>query len=350
MDEDDLDFLVYDWRAPVASLYYDCLPGPAEYETPGGRIAGTMKGKRQYIIRNGSLLSMFDTGVTIGDELLQQVLGKQQADAQMKSIVATIQREQNEIIRNDRSPLLVVQGAAGSGKTSAALQRVAYLLYRYRGSLSADQIVLFSPNNLFNSYVSSVLPELGEKNMQQTTFQEYIEHRLGNTFVLEDPLEQMEYVLTSHAEPSYAARIEAMKFKASTAFLHLINHYVSCLERKGMVFQDIIFRGRVLIPAGRIEEQFYALDHTVAIPNRLALLTERLHSQLQEHEGRERSESWVEEEVELLGKEAYQWAYKELKKQEKYTEHTFDDFDSEQELLAKKVVQKHFKLVYRFVD
>ena len=110
--------------------------------------------------------------MTIGDELLQEVLGKQ-SDAQMRSIVATIQREQNRISANVRSRLLIVQGAAGSGKTSAALQRVAYLLYRFRGTLSADQIVLFSPNPMFNSYVSTVLPELGEENMQQTTFQDY---------------------------------------------------------------------------------------------------------------------------------------------------------------------------------
>src|SRR5690606_17944143 len=112
---------------------------------------------------------MFDTGETIGDELLQQVLG-QNADLKMKSIVATIQKEQNQVIRNDRAKLLVVRGAAGSGKTSAALQRVAYLLYKYRNQINADQIVLFSPNPIFNSYVSTVLPELGEENMQQTTF------------------------------------------------------------------------------------------------------------------------------------------------------------------------------------
>ena len=159
-------------------------------------IKGEMSLKRQFIIRDAQIRSMFDTGVTIGDELLQEVLGKQ-SDAQMKSIVATIQREQNRIIRNERARLLIVQGAAGSGKTSAALQRVAYLLYRYRGWLNADQIVLFSPNPMFNSYVATVLPELGEQNMQQTTYQQYLEHRLGQTFALEDPFSQMEYTLAA---------------------------------------------------------------------------------------------------------------------------------------------------------
>lgn len=160
-DEND-EFLVYDWRAPISSLYYDGTPGTVRYETPGGTVTGTLELKRQYIIRNGKIISLFDTGVTIGDELLQEVLGKH-ADAQMKSIVATIQKEQNRIIRSEGPRLLIVQGAAGSGKTSTALQRVAWLLYRYRGSLTADQIMLFSPNPMFNSYVSTVLPELGKR-------------------------------------------------------------------------------------------------------------------------------------------------------------------------------------------
>lgn len=153
------------------------MPGPASYKTPAGEMDGELTLKRQFSIRDGQIRFMFDTGVTIGDELLQAVLSRS-SDAQMKSIVATIQKEQNRIIRDDRSRMLIVQGAAGSGKTSAALQRVAYLLYKYRDRLRADQVVLFSPNPMFNSYVSTVLPELGEENMLHTTFQEYLERRL----------------------------------------------------------------------------------------------------------------------------------------------------------------------------
>src|SRR5690606_19689957 len=126
-------------------------------------ISGTLEEKWQYLIRDGKIVSMFDTGLTIGDNLLQEVLGRH-TDTHMRSIVATIQQEQNQIIRHDRGRLLIVEGAAGSGKTSAALQRIAYLLYTYRNHLRADQIILFSPNAMFNSYVSHVLPELGEEN------------------------------------------------------------------------------------------------------------------------------------------------------------------------------------------
>lgn len=142
MDEHDENFLIYDWRAPISSLYYDYSPGEAKYNTPEGTIEGEITLKRQFIIRNSEIKGMFDTGVTIGDEMLQEVLGNN-ASTQMKSIVATIQREQNEIIRNECSKILLVQGAAGSGKTSAALQRVAYLLYRYRGTLNSENIMLF---------------------------------------------------------------------------------------------------------------------------------------------------------------------------------------------------------------
>ena len=137
MDEKQENFLIYDWRAPISSLYYDYSPGYAKYETVEGSIEGSMLLKRQFITKNGRITSMFDTGVTIGDELLKEVLGNN-ASTHMKTIVATIQKEQNALIRNEKSRYLIVQGAAGSGKTSAALQRVAYLLYRHLHDLTAE--------------------------------------------------------------------------------------------------------------------------------------------------------------------------------------------------------------------
>ena len=211
-------------------------PVRLKYATPGGVIQGTLEKKWQYLIRGGVIQSMFDTSLTIGDEILQQVLGKG-TDKHMHNIVATIQQEQNRIIRHDRGRLLIVHGAAGSGKTSAALQRIAYLLYKYRDSLNADQIILFSPNSMFNSYVSNVLPELGEENMQQVTFQEYLNHRLSKEFQVENPYEQLEYVLTAANTPSYRSRVASIRFKASPVFLRRSNHtgsrwnYLECYSR-----------------------------------------------------------------------------------------------------------------------
>ncbi len=344
LDDDGIHFLVHDWRAPVSNMYYDYSPGYAKYEAPSGVISGEMTVKRQYMIRDACITSMFDTSVTIGDELLQEVLGKQ-SNSQMKSIVATIQREQNLIIRNVSSQLLVVQGAAGSGKTSAALQRVAYLLYRYRDTLRADQIVLFSPNQMFNSYVSTVLPELGEDNMEQTTFQEYLVHRLGETFVFEDPFSQMEFTLSAVDEAGYAERIEGIQFKASVEFMQLIDQYIAHLGREGMLFRDVTFRDEVLVSAERIKEKFYAYWSTLRLPNRMGMITEWLLQELKIKATEEMAKLWVEEEIELLDKEEYMWAFKELQKKKHFEGNTFDDDNSERSLLAQKVVDVYFKPV-----
>lgn len=271
VDNDGLSFLIYDWRSPIASLYYDYPPGRASYVTPADRIEGTMTLKRQFQIQNGHIRTMFDASEAIGDELLQQVLGKD-SDTQMKSIVATIQKEQNAIIRNDKSRMLIVQGAAGSGKTSAALQRVAYLLYKHRQTIKADQIVLFSPNPMFSSYISTVLPELGEENMQQATFQEHIDHLLGSSLRSEDPFDQMEYTLTAQGEPGYAARLQGIAYKTSEAFLKALQNYGKWLGREGMRFKDIWFRNRVLITAERMSAKMYEFDSSLPLFSRVVLL------------------------------------------------------------------------------
>ncbi len=367
-DTDGLSFLVYDWRTPIASLYYDYPPGKAAYETPGGRITGTMNLKRQYQIRDGHLQHMFDSSLTIGDELLQQVLGGG-ANAQMKSIVATIQKEQNAIIRNDRSKMLIVQGAAGSGKTSAALQRVAYLLYKHRERLTADQIVLFSPNPMFNSYVSTVLPELGEENMQQTTFQEYLEYWLGSTFRLEDPFDQIEYVLTGQQGPEYKARMNGIQYKASEAYLQALRRYSVWLEREGMRFVSIRFRDRVLISDEQIKAKFYSYDASIRLANRITLVQKWLLQELARLERVEQGADWVQEELNYLDGEQYAEVFSMLHKDrgvfdfaEKYArideivrnkprpdEGDFDFAEREEELLTRMIVKEQFQPLRRNV-
>lgn len=338
-DESGENFLIYDWRSPVASVYYDYPPGPAEYVTPGGPIRGILDAKWQYIIQGGVIQSMFDTSLTIGDEVLQQVLGKG-TNKHMRSIVATIQQEQNKIIRHDRGRLLIVQGAAGSGKTSVALQRIAYLLYKYRERIKADQIILFSPNAMFNSYVSRVLPELGEENMQQATFQEYLNHRLSREFHVEDPYEQLEYVLTGEKEPDYRARLAGIRFKASTGFFEIIKTYRQSLEKGGMLFKDMVFRGEPVVSAQQMAERFYGYDTSLRFHNRIEKLTEWLNQQLNEFAKKERRKPWVQEEIELLSNEEYQKAYTYLKKKRGYTEDTFDDYEREVQVLGQMIVGK----------
>lgn len=361
-DADGMTFLIYDWRTPIAGMYYDFQPGKAAFHAPGGEITGTIQLKRQYQIAEGRLLHAFDTGLTIGDELLQQVLGKG-ADSQMKSIVATIQKEQNAIIRDDKSRMVLVEGVAGSGKTSAALQRVAYLLYKHRERLKADQIVLFSPNPIFNSYVSQVLPELGEENMQQATFQEYLLHSLGTELSLEDPFDQIEYVLTGPLTDGYEARVAGMAYKASASFLQALQGYGHWLNREGMLFNSIRFRDRELIAAEEMRLQFYSYDPSIRLANRVVLLQEWLLRQLTLLERKERGAAWIGEELNYLEKEQYAASFGQLHKvkgvfdfAEQYeavhdaqqnktwgNEDDFDFADREEDILRQVVAMEHFK-------
>ena len=341
-DEESEEFLIYDWRAPISSLYYDFPPGPAKYSTPTGSVHGTLKRKRQFVIKKGKIESLFDTGVTIGDELLKTILGKQ-AEPHMKSIVATIQREQNQIIRDHQSKVVLVQGVAGSGKTSTAMQRIAYLLYRDRGRLHPDQMILFSPNSMFKSYISTVLPELGEENIQQTTFQEYLEEKLGKTFKIEDPFNQMEYLLGKDTKNDEIRR-KGILFKSSQAYLNLLEAYLALLAEKGMIFQDITFRGETYLSAKEIETYFYRLQDITKIPNRLEQTKAWLLSKVKEWEQVEQKKPWVEEEIDYLDEATYNRVERQLQKQKKDV-----DLKQVQKALAKVVVSKHFAPLKKWI-
>lgn len=354
-DSSGEDFLIYDWRAPVSSVYYDYQPGSATYATPGGRVRGILEKKWQYLIRGGVLESMFDTSLTIGDEILQKVLGKG-TDKQMHNIVATIQQEQNQIIRHDQGRLLIVHGAAGSGKTSAALQRIAYLLYKYRDSLNADQIILFSPNSMFSSYVSNVLPELGEENMQQVTFQEYLDHSLSKEFIVENPYEQLEYVLTAAHTLSYRSRLASIRFKASTRFVDAIQSYRHSLELSGMLFKDITFKGQPIITGQQISVRFYSHDTSLRFHNRLEKLKDWLIKKISEVQKVEWSKPWVQEEIELLSNDDYHKAHKYLAEKRGFERESIGDYEMEPEALARLIVHQKLKPVrkrvraFRFID
>lgn len=336
------EFLVYDWRAPVSSVYYEYQTGPAKYVTPGGEIKGNLEKKGQYLIRGGVLESMFDTSLTIGDEILQQVLGKG-TDKHMHNIVATIQQEQNRIIRHDRGRLLIVHGAAGSGKTSAALQRIAFLLYKYREVISADQIILFSPNSMFNSYVSNVLPELGEENMQQVTFQEYLNHRLSKEFQVENPYDQLEYVLTAKGTTSYRSRVGSIRFKASPTFFEVIQSYRKSLELTGMLFKDLNFRGKPIVTAQQIAERFYSYDTTLRFHNRLEKLKDWLIKKLKETKKTEMEKPWVLEKMELLSNDEYRKAQIYFAKKRGLRGESMTDYELQSEDLAQLIIQQKLK-------
>ncbi len=210
---------VYDWRSPIAGVFYRFLPGEAFYDAPGGRITGSLQRKRQYEIKNGILLSYFETDINIGDEILRRQLSEN-ASPRMKAIVETIQREQDAVIRNRDSDLLMIQGAAGSGKTSVALHRAAFLMYRgLERSLSAGSILILSPNGAFEEYISDVLPQLGEDNVATEVFEEL----MGSLLEGQSIQPQREFLEMALGEGSGGIRKKSIGFKTSEAFMEALD-------------------------------------------------------------------------------------------------------------------------------
>ncbi|WP_018664893.1 RNA polymerase recycling motor HelD [Heyndrickxia acidiproducens] len=342
--DDEGEYLVYDWRAPISSIYYDGVPGPVSYRAPDGIREGVMDLKRQFLIRRGKIEALFDTGVSIGDEMLQEILGAH-ANTHMKNIVATIQKEQNQIIRDVKSNLLFVQGAAGSGKTSVALQRIAYLLYRYRDSLDSEQIVLFSPNQLFNHYVAKVLPELGENNMRQTTFLEYAQSRVGKTLKVESLLDQMEASLRAEKEEAG----EMARIKGSLGFFRAIEAYAETLLKSGLLFRDIRFKGETIISKSDIAAMFYAYGESYSLPNRFQLVSKQLLKELERVAKEERKKPWVEEEIELLGQDAFLAAHQYAERKARKNRDDFSGSAYEKEFLARKIVNRRFSSIRKSI-
>ncbi|MDD7795371.1 RNA polymerase recycling motor HelD [Clostridium sp. 'White wine YQ'] len=272
---DDYDFLVYDWRAPISSMFYDYEIGKAKYECPEGTVEGELTLKRQYKINNGKIDYMFDSNITIDDEILQGMLSKN-TDSKMKAIVTTIQREQNKVIRNEEYKNLIVQGPAGSGKTSVALHRIAYLLYKHRDKITPQNIIIFSPNEIFNDYISNVLPELGEDNMCQTTFKEYMHNALGNDFKKEDYCEMMEYILGSKKEADYEERIINIKYKSSVEFVDTLKQYADYIDKMDRNFKDIILGDRLIISSEEVQELFFKDYIKLPLKRRLQKIKERI--------------------------------------------------------------------------
>ncbi|OSB19225.1 helicase [Clostridium sporogenes] len=272
---EDFDFIIYDWRAPISSMFYDYEIGNAYYKCPDGIINGKISMKRQYKINNGKIDYMFDSNIKIDDEVLQDILGKS-SDNKMKAIVTTIQREQNKAIRNEKYKNLIVQGPAGSGKTSVALHRIAYLLYKHRDIITAKNIVIFSPNNIFNDYISNVLPQLGEDNMLQTTFKEYMHKVLEEIDSKEDYSEMMENIFGDKSERSYDIRIKSLKFKSSVDFAKLLKVYIEHLKKMSRDFRDITLGEETIISALEIQELFYKDYESLPLKRRLEKLRRRL--------------------------------------------------------------------------
>ena len=211
--------ILYDWRSPICSLFYDYEIGPAKYSAPGGEIKGELKRKRQYKIENNILKGVFDNSLNIDDEFLQSVLAEESSD-HMKNVVNTIQKEQNQVIRNLDDNNLIVNGIAGSGKTTVALHRIAFLLYRLK-NITSNNILIFSPNNIFTDYIEDVLPSLGEKNTKQTTFDDYLSYQLDEFNEIESYTD-----FISRYYKREETNIELVRYKQSDTIINDLNKFL----------------------------------------------------------------------------------------------------------------------------
>ncbi len=249
-DSKDKQSLIYDWRAPISSMFYNFELGRAEYEAPTGKIDGEVELKRQFRIKDGEMEYMLESSVNIMDDVLQKELSRS-SDEEMKNIVGTIQRDQNLIIRDDNSPVLIIQGVAGSGKTSIALHRIAFLLYRFKETLSSDDILIISPNKLFSHYIANVLPELGEETVGEIQMEELASQILGPKFSFQSFFEQSSQLLESK-DKSLGERI---KYKSSHEFLEIIDEYVKRVKKNLFIGRDVIV-SECFVPHWLFDEVF----------------------------------------------------------------------------------------------
>ncbi|ALB44107.1 MULTISPECIES: RNA polymerase recycling motor HelD [Clostridium] len=248
--ENSFEPLIVDWRAPIASLFYKGTLGKSSYNPPSGEIGVDILSRKQLVIKKGQLKGVFDSAIDVKDEILQMVLTDNSSD-KLKDIVMTIQKEQDEIIREDRNKIVVVNGVAGSGKTTIALHRISYLLYNFRKQFG-DKVLIFGPNDIFMDYIAQVLPSLGESNIKQTTFENFAKKEINLKY--ENVKSFGSYI--EDAMNGKDDTLEEYRYKSSKAFVDLLNSNLEILNKEYFKIQPIRFKKEEIVTAKEIEELF----------------------------------------------------------------------------------------------
>ena len=272
MDKAEKRFCIYDWRSPIASLFYRFETGDAFYDAPGGRISGNIRLKRQYEIKCGVFEYFFDADVQIADEFLRKMLSGN-TSGKMKTIVETIQKNQDVAIRDMAHDLLMVQGIAGSGKTSVALHRVAYLKYQgLSNRLKSSDIIILSPNTLFEQYISNVLPELGEDEVKSVVFDGLIKNSLPDNTAFQTRYERIEALISCAGPTEKALQKQVMEFKMSGAFVEILNRYADTLPAAHIRFTDIVYDDRTIFTANDLKERLLQMKDNIPLAVKLGHL------------------------------------------------------------------------------
>lgn len=280
-DHNTLEQVVIDWRAPIADLYYEGRLGEAEYNCPAGKIHGEIKLKRQYFFKNGDLQDVMDIDITTNDEMLQPFLSAN-SDTRLKNIISTIQAEQNKIIRADMWQPLVVQGVAGSGKTTIALHRIAYLIYNYDKNFFPEEFLIIAPNKFFLNYISNVLPDLGVDRVGQSTYEEIAFDVIGSEFEIEEPNNKLARIIDNNKSEKEKKMceiiIESSKYKSSIRFKNLLDEYLYEVEKRFVPEDDFKVGKYVFMKREDIEHLFYREYSNLPFCRRMEEISKHLKS------------------------------------------------------------------------
>ncbi|QIL45772.1 AAA family ATPase [Vagococcus coleopterorum] len=313
---------VYDWRSPIANLYYENSLGETSYDAPMGKVAVDLQKRRQLKLTKNKLLDFFDTSTAIEDPMLLEVLNEE-SSVKLQDITSTIQKEQNAIIRDTKSDVLIVEGIAGSGKTSTVLQRIAFLLYRYKDDLQPEQVLLLSPNPMFSRYIEEVLPSLGEKNPRQMTYRDLMRTRGRDT-----KIEELD------------AQLENVSVLNSLDNMFAIEEYVSELDVHLIDFKDIKLEAEMIISAKWMRQTVESLPQDIELYRKLAFLQEKMQEALAKFIKTEAKKPKWRNELENLSNEEYNHLFAKIKKG---TE------DEQIEKVVLKVVQHHYNPVRQYI-
>ena len=264
------DIIVTDWRAPISSLYYDSEVGHCSFTSPEGEVSGNLELKRQYEINSGNLISYYDVDLVSTDALLQKYLNSNN-DSRLKSIVSTIQKEQNEVIRRNLFDNLIIQGVAGSGKTTVALHRIAYLVYNYRDSIKQNQYLVIGPNPIFIKYISSVLPELDVSSVKQCTFEGFAQNYIDEEININSPDKKV--------TQSIAGKIDndIDKFKSSMNYKTMLDQFLQ-VYFYSITAKDFTLDDFTVLNSQKVKEVFdstYTSTH-ISLASRIELTIEKL--------------------------------------------------------------------------